>query len=32
MQAPRADAAMSVPLEPGQQSVGFTVTVVWELS
>ncbi|MCZ8378251.1 SIMPL domain-containing protein [Mycobacterium sp. CPCC 205372] len=31
MQAPRA-AMESVPLEPGQQSVGFTVTVVWELS
>jgi uncharacterized protein YggE len=29
---PRADAAMSVPVEPGQQTVGFTVTVVWELS
>ncbi|MGA5462949.1 SIMPL domain-containing protein [Mycobacterium sp. NPDC050041] len=31
MQAPRA-AMESVPLEPGQQSVGFTVTAVWELS
>jgi uncharacterized protein YggE len=31
MQAPRA-AMEAVPLEPGQQSVGFTVTVVWELS
>lgn len=30
---PRYDAAeaMSVPLSPGQQTVGFSVTVVWEL-
>jgi uncharacterized protein len=28
--APRAEAA-AVPLEPGQQTVGFAVTVVWEL-
>jgi uncharacterized protein len=27
----RAEAAMAVPLEPGQQNVGFTVTVIWEL-
>jgi uncharacterized protein YggE len=26
-----ADAAMAVPLEPGQQTVGFNVTVIWEL-
>lgn len=32
-ESPRADAAISaVPLEPGQQSVGFTVTVIWELT
>lgn len=33
--APRFDAtaqAAPVPLEPGTQTVGFTVTVVWELS
>jgi uncharacterized protein YggE len=29
--APRAYAA-AVPLEPGQQNVGFSVTVVWELT
>lgn len=29
--APRG-AAAPVPLEPGQQTVGFSVTVVWELS
>jgi len=28
---PRAMAA-AVPMEPGQQTVGFSVTVVWELS
>ncbi|WP_197375309.1 SIMPL domain-containing protein [Mycolicibacterium baixiangningiae] len=28
---PRADVAMAVPLEPGEQTVGFSVTVVWEL-
>jgi uncharacterized protein len=28
---PRAMAAEPVPLEPGQQTVGFSVTVVWEL-
>jgi uncharacterized protein YggE len=26
-----AEAAMAVPLEPGQQTVGFNVTVIWEL-
>jgi uncharacterized protein len=31
MQAPRA-AAEPVPLEPGQQTVGFSVTVVWQLT
>ncbi|HEX2211891.1 MAG TPA: SIMPL domain-containing protein [Mycobacterium sp.] len=32
-ESPRADTAISaVPLEPGQQSVGFTVTVIWELT
>lgn len=29
---PRSMAAQPVPLEPGQQTVGFSVTVVWELS
>ncbi len=29
---PRAAMAEAVPLEPGQQTVGFSVTVVWELS
>ena len=29
---PRAAMAESVPLEPGQQTVGFSVTVVWELT
>jgi uncharacterized protein YggE len=29
---PKAGIAESVPLEPGQQTVGFSVTVVWELS
>ncbi|HSA41823.1 MAG TPA: hypothetical protein P5061_14535, partial [Mycobacterium sp.] len=24
--------AAAVPMEPGQQTVGFSVTVVWELS
>jgi uncharacterized protein YggE len=30
---PRFDAmaAAPVPLQPGQQTVGFSVTVVWEL-
>ncbi|MGE2717869.1 SIMPL domain-containing protein [Mycolicibacterium litorale] len=28
---PRGEAAMAVPLEPGQQTVGFSVTVIWEL-
>lgn len=28
---PRGEAAMAVPLEPGTQTVGFSVTVVWEL-
>ncbi|ORB32000.1 SIMPL domain-containing protein [Mycolicibacterium parafortuitum] len=31
VQAPRAMEA-AVPLEPGQQTVGFSVTVVWELT
>ncbi|KWX67016.1 SIMPL domain-containing protein [Mycobacterium sp. NAZ190054] len=31
MQAPRALEA-AVPLEPGQQTVGFSVTVIWELT
>ena len=30
MQSPRMEAA--VPMEPGQQTVGFSVTVVWELT
>jgi uncharacterized protein len=29
---PRAAMAEAVPLEPGQQTVGFSVTVIWELS
>src|SRR5581483_11156716 len=29
---PRSMAAEPVPVEPGQQTVGFTVTVVWELT
>jgi uncharacterized protein YggE len=28
---PRGEPAMAVPLEPGRQTVGFSVTVVWEL-
>lgn len=28
---PRGEAAMAVPLEPGLQTVGFSVTVIWEL-
>lgn len=31
VQAPRAMEA-AVPLEPGQQTVGFSVTVIWELT
>lgn len=31
MQAPRLEAAAPVPLEPGQQTVSFSVTVIWEL-
>ena len=31
IQAPRAMEA-AVPLEPGQQTVGFSVTVIWELT
>ncbi|PRC51537.1 hypothetical protein C6A85_63575, partial [Mycobacterium sp. ITM-2017-0098] len=31
MQAPRAMEA-AVPLQPGQQTVGFSVTVIWELT
>jgi uncharacterized protein len=27
----RSEVASAVPLEPGQQTVGFTVTVIWEL-
>jgi uncharacterized protein len=27
-----AEMAMSVPVEPGQQTVGFSVTVIWELA
>ncbi|KUI33089.1 hypothetical protein AU196_12350 [Mycobacterium sp. IS-1742] len=29
---PRGEAAMAVPLEPGMQTVGFSVTVIWELA
>lgn len=29
---PRGEAAMAVPLEPGRQTVGFSVTVIWELA
>jgi uncharacterized protein YggE len=29
---PRGEVAMAVPLEPGRQTVGFTVTVIWELA
>ena len=29
---PRSAMAESVPLAPGEQSVGFSVTVVWELT
>ncbi|MEZ0051310.1 uncharacterized protein YggE [Mycobacterium sp. MAA66] len=29
---PRMAMAQAVPLEPGQQTVGFTVTVAWELT
>ncbi len=32
MQAPRATMEAAVPLEPGEQTVGFDVTVVWELT
>lgn len=28
---PRGEAAMAVPLEPGRQTVGFNVTVIWQL-
>jgi uncharacterized protein YggE len=31
MQAPRAMES-AVPLEPGQQTVEFAVTVIWELT
>ncbi|OSC40598.1 SIMPL domain-containing protein [Mycobacterium decipiens] len=31
-EAPAPRGATGVPLEPGQQTVGFSVTVVWELS
>ena len=30
--SPRMAMAEAVPLEPGQQTVGFSVTVIWELS
>jgi uncharacterized protein YggE len=29
---PRGAMEAAVPLEPGQQTVGFSVTVIWELS
>jgi uncharacterized protein YggE len=29
---PRSAMAEAVPLSPGQQTVGFSVTVAWELS
>lgn len=32
MPMPRSAMAEAVPLEPGQQTVGFSVTVVWELT
>ncbi|MGZ8802694.1 MAG: SIMPL domain-containing protein [Mycobacterium sp.] len=32
MQAPREMMEAAVPLEPGQQTVGFSVTVIWELT
>jgi uncharacterized protein YggE len=33
MPAPMPRAAMeAVPLEPGQQTVSFSVTVIWELT
>ena len=32
MPMPRGAMAEAVPLSPGQQTVGFTVTAVWELS
>ena len=32
MQAPRGMMEAAVPLEPGQQTVGFSVTVIWELT
>ena len=31
MPMPRGAMAESVPLSPGEQTVGFTVTAVWEL-
>ncbi len=31
MPAPRAMMEAAVPLEPGEQTVGFSVTVIWEL-
>jgi uncharacterized protein YggE len=31
MPAPRGGMQASVPLEPGQQTVSFSVTAVWEL-
>jgi uncharacterized protein len=32
MPSPRGAELAAVPLEPGQQTVGFSVTVIWELS
>ena len=32
MAAPRAMMEAAVPLEPGEQTVGFNVTVIWELN
>ncbi|MDY6999950.1 MAG: SIMPL domain-containing protein [Actinomycetota bacterium] len=32
MPVPRGAMEAAVPLEPGQQTVGFSVTVIWELS
>jgi uncharacterized protein YggE len=31
MPAPRMAMAEAVPLSPGQQTVSFSVTVIWEL-
>jgi uncharacterized protein YggE len=32
MPSPRGAELAAVPLEPGQQTVGFSVTVIWELT